>query len=216
MRTRILIALGVLGAALLVLSIRFYRDQMVWAESAAYGREAPGPARSLVVYYSRSGNTAGAAKEAARYFQADVLQILAPQYGLDLEGSMRAGEDADQGLTTTPIEHEPVDLSRYELVVLCSPTWWFRPAVPLWSFVEDHDFGGARVFLVMTGNSRLKQENVALFADLVEQNGGVFLDNLFLRRGRYFWQRSMDEVLGELREELEVRGGLWPPGATPR
>jgi flavodoxin len=94
-------------------------------------REGAEPAQTLVVVFSRTGNTFGAAKQVARYFNADILQIRAPQYAKTVKGQIRASRDADQEVTTTPIQHEAVDLSRYDLIVLCSPTWWFVKALLL-------------------------------------------------------------------------------------
>ena len=172
-------------------------------------REGAEPARTLVVVYSRTGNTFGAAKQVARYFNADMLQIRAPQYVKTIKGQIRASKDADQEVTTTPIQHDAVDLSRYDLIVLCSPTWWFRPAPPLWSFVENHSFSGKPVFLMMTGNSRYKEQLTDKFAALVGRQNGNFLDMLFVRRGRIFWQKTPAEVNQEIQQALEDRKGLW-------
>jgi len=161
------------------------------------------------VVYSRTGNTFGAAKAVAQFFNADILQIKAPQYSKTIKGQMHASNDADKEVTTTPIQHEAVDLSRYDLIVLCSPTWWFRPAPPLWSFVENHDFSGKAVFLMMTGNSRYKKQLTDKFATLVGKQNGDFLDMLFIRRGRVFWQKTPAEVTQEIREALEDRKSLW-------
>ncbi len=186
----------------------FYRTQTAWVESHPYQRAGKEPAHTLVVAYSRTGNTLGAAKEVARFFDADMLRIEAPQYERTIKGQMLAANDADKELTTTPISHNPVDISRYDLIFLCSPTWWFRPAPPLWSFVENHDFAGKRVFLLMTGNSRLKDELIDKFHLLVNQQNGKFLDNLFIRRGRIYWQKSPDEVHKEIRKALEAMNHL--------
>ncbi len=212
--TKLLLAVFVVFV--LAVGVHFLLDQMLWVDTPAYERAAPGEARTLVVHYSRTGNTQGAAKEVARYFQADMLQIEAPQYGRTLEGQTLAAKHADERVRITPIEHEPVDLADYDLVVLCSPTWWFRPAVPLWAFVENHDFDGTPVFLLMTGNSRLKGEYTEEFAELVRERGGVFLDNLFVRRGRFMWQKSSGAVATEVRRALETRRDLWPDTAEPR
>ena len=191
----------------------YYKTQMAWVDSPSYQRTSRAPARTLVVVYSRTGNTMGAAKETARFFDADLLQIKAPQYARTIKGLQLASRHADQEVTTTIIEHDPVDLSRYDMIFLCSPTWWFRPAVPLWSFVENHDFAGKPVFLVLTGNSRLKKELIEKFSTLVEEKNGKFLDSLFIRRGRIYWQKTPDEVNGEVRDALEARQGLWPTTA---
>ncbi len=200
------------GLILVVLSaglLYFYRTQTAWVESPPYKRVSVDTARTLVVVYSRTGNTFGAAKEAARFFDADFLQIKAPQYARDLKGQMLASGDADKEVTTTPIFHDPVDLSKYDLIFLCSPTWWFRPAPPLWSFVENHDFAGKPVFLLMTGNSRLTEERTGKFKTLVEKKNGKYLDKLFVQRGRIYWQKTPDQVYKEVRIALKDRQDMW-------
>ncbi len=186
----------------------YFYVQMTWVESPTYvnGQDEP---KVLVVVYSRTGNTLGAAKEIANYFGADLIQINAPQYGLTLDGQTLASKHADQQLTTTPIEHDPVDPTNYDLIVLSSPTWWFRPAVPLWAFVENHKFGSKPVFLAMTGNSRYKAELTGKFAELVAKQQGELLDTLFIRRGRIFWQKTPEEVSQEVNQAMLQRKELW-------
>ncbi len=189
--------------------IYYYHVQTTWVDSKLYERIKTSPANVLVVVYSRTGNTAGVATTIARHFDADILPIKAPQYGLTTEGQMLASRDADEEVTTTHIEHNPVDLSKYDLIFLCSPTWWFRPAVPLWAFVENHDFADKPVFLTMTGNSRYKTELTDKFATLVSRQNGELLDTLFIRRGRIYWQKTPAEVSLEMKNALQERKHLW-------
>ncbi len=200
----------IIAAVIAAFLLYFYRTQTIWVESPPYEQSGLRPVHTLVVVYSRTGNTMGAAKEAAYFFDADLVQIKAPQYGRDIKGQMLASEHADLGVTTTPIQHDTVDPANYDLIVLCSPTWWFRPAPPLWSFVENHDFAGKQVFLLMTGNSRLKEELTGKFATLVKEKNGRFLDTLFVKRGRIYWQKTPGEVNGEVRKALEARRDMWP------
>ena len=188
----------------------FYRTQTAWIESPPYQRKTESPARTLVVVYSRTGNTLGAAKEGANFFDADLIQIEAPQYARTVKGQMLASKHGDQEVTTTPIQHKPVNLSQYDLILLCSPTWWFRPAPPLWSFVENHDFAGKPVFLLMTGNSRLKEEFIVKFSELVKTKNGRFLGKVFIRRGRIYWQKTPKRVNEEVRSALKARRDIWP------
>ena len=188
----------------------YYKTQMTWVDSPPYQRASQSPTRTLVVVYSRTGNTMGAAKEVARFFDADMVKIKAPQYARTIKGLQLASRHADREVTTTPIEHDPVKLSGYDMIFLCSPTWWFRPAVPLWSFVENNDFAGKPVFLVLTGNSRLKEELIGKFSSLVEKKNGRFLDTLFIRRGRIYWQKTPKDVNAEVREALDDRREMWP------
>ena len=214
-KKNLLITVGLIVGAAAAGLLFFYKTQTSWVESPLYQRVSKSPARSLVVVYSRTGNTLSAAKEGARFFDADLLQIAAPQYARTIKGQLLASQHADQKVTTTPIQHDPVDLSSYDLIFLCSPTWWFRPAPPLWSFVETHDFAGKPVFLLMTGNSRLKEELIGKFGTLVEEKNGKFLGSLFIRRGRIYWQKTPEEVNEEVRDALDARQRMWPKTANP-
>lgn len=209
------IAAGVLLGAALVSALSFafvlYRDR-TYVSSQAYERSGEGRARVLVVYYSRSGNTEGVAREVARHFDADILRIEAPRYSLDYPGWRHAANDADDEVTRTPIEHEAVNLEDYDLIALGSPIWWYRPSPPLWTFVEDNDFAGRRVILFNTFNSRFEREHIDRFQRTVEASGGVFLDHLYVRRGRVVWQKTPDEVRAEIRAALEAR---FPGGRVP-
>ena len=209
-KKKLLIIAGIIVAAAAAGLLFYYKTQTTWVESPPYRRVSESPARTLVVVYSRTGNTMGAAKEAARFFDADLLKIAAPQYARTIKGQMLASQHADREVTTTPIQHDPVDLFRYDMIFLCSPVWWFRPAVPLWSFVENHDFAGRPVFLLTTGNSRFKEALIAEFGKLVEKKNGRFIGMLFIRRGRIYWQKTPDEVNREVRDALEARLEMWP------
>jgi hypothetical protein len=72
----LLIIVGLIVVAAAAGLLYFYKTQTSWVESPPYQRVSKSPARSLVVAYSRTGNTLGAGKEAARFFDADLLQIL--------------------------------------------------------------------------------------------------------------------------------------------
>lgn len=106
----LLIGIGI--AIITVVLVYFYRTQTVWIESEPYQRTSTKPAKTLLVVYSRTGNTMGAAKEVAKYFDTDLLKIEAPQYSRDLKGQQLAAKHADEEVTTTPIHHDPVELNK--------------------------------------------------------------------------------------------------------
>ncbi len=181
-----------------------YKDTH-YIHSEPYERSGGGKADVLVVYYSRSGNTEGAARAVARFFDADLLRIESPRYTLDYQGWRDSADDAADKVTTTDISYPPVDPSQYDIVALGSPIWLFRPAPPLWTFVEENRFDGASVLLFNTFNSRFVDEEIATFQALVEQQGGAWLDHVYVRRGRIISQKAPQEVHDELGEQLRQR-----------
>jgi hypothetical protein len=79
----------------------------------------------------------------------------------------------------------------------------FRPATPLWAYVEQTDLRSKEVLLIATGNSRFEQPEIHAFAKRVEARGGRFVDHIFLRRGRIYWQKSREALLKEVRAETD-------------
>ena len=63
---------------------------------------------------------------------------------------------------------------------------------------------GKQVVLVMTGNSRFEQSEIDAFAKRIEAHGGRLVRHIFLRRGRIYWQKSREELIQEVRAELET------------
>jgi flavodoxin len=206
---KVVLALAALALALAAVVV--YKDA-AYVPSPPYTPPLEGT-DVLVAYYSRTGHTEAMAREIARALGADLVHIEAGDYPPGVGGALRAASDAigRKPAQTSPAE---VDLSRYRLVLLGSPIWFFRPAPPLWSFVERNDLTGKRVVLFNSFNSRFDAEEVALFRAGVERRGGRLVDHLYVRRGRYLWQKSREELLQETRELVRARSESWL-GETP-
>ena len=127
-------------------------------------------------------------------------------------GSVIANIDAWNEQRASVIHPEMMDLSTYKPIYLGSPIWRYRPAVPLWTFVENNDFQDKQIVLFNTFNSQFKAENIAEFQKLVEQKGGVFLDHIYIRRGRVCNQIDREELLKQVRELLAIRERNWVEG----
>lgn len=156
----------------------------------------PSP-QAAVVYYSRSGHSEAVAREIARLFNTPIARITA-DYPLSFSGQGKALTDAGRS-ALPPIDVEPIELQQVERIYLVSPTWLFRPATPLWAYVEKTDLTGKEIVLFTTGNSRFEQAEIDAFAKRVEARGGRLIRHAFLRRGRIYWQMSRDELLDAAR-----------------
>lgn len=196
-----------LGAALaaaflgiVAFAVMAAKDQ-TYVPSARYTPRGEPNNDVAVVYYSRSGHSEAVAREIARAFNAPIARIDA-DYPRSFSGQGKAVSDA-RGQALPPIRVEPIDLAPTRRVFLVSPTWIFRPATPLWAYVEQVDLTGKEVVLVTTGNSRFEQVEIDAFGRRVEARGGRLLRHIFLRRGRIFWQKSRGELLQETQGEME-------------
>lgn len=153
-----------------------------------------------VIYYSRSGHSESVAREITWMFNAPIARIEA-DYTLNMKGQRNAVSDAKERILPN-IVVEPIALASVKLVFLVSPTWMFRPATPLWAYIEQTDFTGKDMILVTTGNSRFRQEETNIFEKRIEAHGGHLIQHIFLQRGRIYWQKNNEELLDDVRKEI--------------
>jgi flavodoxin len=204
----ILLIACLVAAALAASIILVLIKDRTYFHSPPYTKEKTGSTDVLVVYYSRSGNTEAMAREIARKFEADIVRIEADKYTLDFEGWRHANRDAEEKLYAE-IEPEVIDMDRYHLVFLGSPIWWFRPAPPLWTFVEKNNFTDKDVVLFNTFNSRFKAGEIQEFGQKIEEKGGRLVDHVYVRRGRVYHQMNGEQLMEDSQEIVDDNMKKW-------
>ena len=163
----------------------------------------------LVLYYSLSDNTEIMAKAIASRYQADLIEIEAEEYSDDIIGMTRASIDAWTEERNSTIDPGIIDLSRYRSIFLGSPIWWYRPAVPLWTFVVKNSFQSQNIILFNTFNSRFKDKHMDEFSDLVKSKGGNLGDHIFIRRGRWYDQLDQNELVEQIQTLIKSKESQW-------
>ena len=209
-RRRLIISaiLLVVVAAIAAFTFIQIRDRSYF-HSLSYTPKQDKASDVLVVYYSRSGNTEAMAREIARRLQADILRIETEPYGLNFKGWLQANRDAASEIKEVDVTPAVVDLHPYRLIFLGSPIWWYRPAPPLWTFVEKNDFSGKDVVLFNTFNSEFKAEPIKEFQLQVGKKGGRLIDHIFIRRGRVYYQMSGEELIQQAQNLLDKKVKEW-------
>ncbi len=162
-----------------------------------------------IIYYSLDGNTKIMADEIAKKFRVSQHRFSAKKYEEGLFSGTLASKDAWNEVRMTEIDPEKVDLSPYDFIFLGSPIWWYRPAVPMWSFVEKNRFQGQNVVLFNTFNSRFKDKHIQVFSDLLGEKGGKLIDHIYVRRGRIYNQIDTAELIDEVQTVLRGKESKW-------
>lgn len=166
--------------------------------------ESANSSKNLVVYFSRSGNTALAARHIAGWLQADTIVLQVEDYQLGISGLANAIKDADQ-LKTDPaalpdIKPASTDMTAYDTVWLGSPVWLYSPAPPIWAFIENNRFDGKKVVLFNTYNSHFANEHIDRFREKVMAKGAVSFEHKHVIRGRMTQQITPEEMLKTISE----------------
>ena len=137
--------------------------------------------RSLVVYYSASGNTRRVAQAIAEQLGADTFEVtpVQPYTSADLNWTDRSSrvvqEYEDESLRNIPLTSTTVpDWDNYENVFIGYPIWWGIAAWPMNGFVSANDFSGKNVVPFCTSLSSGIGQSGKLLAELA--GTGSWLD----------------------------------------
>lgn len=109
--------------------------------------------RTLVVYYSLTGNTRTVATALASDLAADLEELRCSRYEQGIWGFMRAGYDNWKGRlpSMVPLQHSPAG---YEQVVVAGPIWAFHAAAPIRAYLtQERDRLPRVAFLLTHGGS---------------------------------------------------------------
>ena len=133
----------------------------------------PETGKTLVVYYSASGNTERVAKDIAEAAGADLFEIVPTEVYTsdDLDwtnpDSRVSREHDDESLRDVPLTTTEVpDWDSYDTVFIGYPIWWGIAAWPADTFVKNNDFTGKTVIPFATSSSSGMGQSGSLLADM--------------------------------------------------
>ena len=112
--------------------------------------------KSLVVYYTRTGNAKFVAETIAAELGSDIEEVVDLKKRAGKIGWMSAGKDATQEKQTQigPTTRVPQD---YDLIILGTPIWAWKPTPAIRTYIAKNDLSGKKVALFFTIDSNLKQ-----------------------------------------------------------
>ena len=129
--------------------------------------------KTLVVFYSASGNTARVAKDIADAAGADLFEIVPTEIytNADLNwtdsNSRVSREHDDESLRDVPLTTTEVEnWGEYDTVFIGYPIWWGIAAWPVDGFVKANDFTGKTVIPFATSSSSGMGRSGSLLAEM--------------------------------------------------
>lgn len=132
------------------------------ADAGSAAESAKG--KSIVVYFSASGNTKAAAEKIAELTGSDLMEIVPEQKYTEADlnwhdGESRTSVEKDDASIRPAIKPDTRNLADYDTVFLGYPIWWGTAPKVLWNFVEKHDFTGKTVLPFCTSHSSSEGES---------------------------------------------------------
>ena len=120
--------------------------------------------RTLVAYYSYTGNVRAIVGQITEQIAADVVEIQPAEEGLKYEADNYAigsalisaiRENPDKADSYPEIKPLSVDFSRYDNVIVATPLWWSQMAAPMQTFLfaNANSLVGKNIALVVSSAS---------------------------------------------------------------
>lgn len=136
----------------------------------AYAQEGTAM-KTLIVYYSRTGNTQAACQALQKELGCDILEIRDLK---NREGGWGFFTAALGSMfnTHTKIDPDHTDLASYDAVIISSPVWAGRPAAAIRTFIAQHTFDGKKVIMFTTTNVFENKGSQSRTENMVAQSGG--------------------------------------------
>ncbi len=124
--------------------------------------------KTLVVYFSCTGNTKAVAEKIVELTGADIYEIVPenPYTDADLNynnSDCRANKEMDDPSARPAIGSNAIAISSYDTVLIGYPNWWASIPMPIASFLEEYDFSGKTILPFCShGGGRFGQSLTAI------------------------------------------------------
>jgi flavodoxin len=162
--------------------------------------------RSLLVYYSFSGNTDHVAKlfaaELKKQGEVDIQRLLPKDEIRDFVGQCMAARSHKRADLSGRVEY---DASPYDLVILGCPVWAFAPVPAMNTYLDDlSGLNGKRVIVLLTSGSGLGVSHCFKHIKrMLENKGASTIDEINIP-DRY--QKDEDHIIDLFKSILDGKG----------
>ena len=111
--------------------------------------------KTLVAYFSATGNTRSAAERLAKEFNADLFEIApeVPYTDADLDWrdkTSRSTLEMNDKSSRPAIKGNCANIADYDTVWIGFPVWWYTAPTIVNTFIEAHDFSGKTINVFAT------------------------------------------------------------------
>ena len=120
--------------------------------------------KTLIVFFSWSGNTRGIAKEIQKQTGADLFEItLVHPYSTNYNTVLMEAQEDQHKNARPEIVDPPKSIDEYDTIILGYPNWWASIPMPIATFLESYDFSGKMIIPFCShGGGRFGQSLTAI------------------------------------------------------
>lgn len=155
------------------------------AKEAVQENEPQRGGKTLVVYFSWSGNSAQMAKYIQQQTGGDLLALQpSAAYPTDYEECTKAAKAELEAGKFPEIANLPADMAAYDTILIGYPIWWHTAPMIIGTFLQHYDWAGKKIYPFVQ-SAAMQQEhfdNSMAFVRKYAKNAAVH-DGLYAKSG---------------------------------
>ena len=139
------IACAILGTLLIAKSLLHSKNKQKKEEEnkVVENLEIDKEGKSLVVYFSQSGNTETIANFIHESVEGDIIKLeTKKEYPMDYDELTEYAQEEQKNNARPELKNEKIDLSKYSTVYLGYPIWWGDMPMAIYTFLDEYDLSG--------------------------------------------------------------------------
>ncbi len=149
------------------LGIRLVRNAVSLAQTVTVAEKfktVPTGGKTMIVFFSWSGNTRGVAREIQKQTGADMFEItLVHPYSSNYNTVLMEAQEDQHKQARPEIKDPPASIDGYDTILLGYPNWWASIPMPIATFLESYDFSGKTIIPFCShGGGRFGQSLTAI------------------------------------------------------
>ncbi|WP_251716253.1 flavodoxin [Lactobacillus agrestimuris] len=134
--------------------------------------------RTLIVYFSLTGTTKGAAQYIEKETGADIIRLRPVKAYGDYDSAARRGDRERRNNIHPALATNIPNFSKYQTVLIGYPTWWSRPPMIIHTLFDKYDFSGKTVVPFTTSMSTPIGPSEKVIRQLAKKDGATFKDGI--------------------------------------
>ncbi|MCI8273920.1 MAG: flavodoxin [Clostridia bacterium] len=110
--------------------------------------------KTLVIYYSRSGNTKQIADYISEKTGGDVVRIETVRtYPSNYDEMLDTAKEEQRNGGRPELKNKNINIKDYDTIFLGYPIWWGKIATPVYTFLDNYDLSGKKIAPFVTSGS---------------------------------------------------------------
>ena len=146
-----------------------------------YAQKAETSSKTLIAYFSWSGNTRTIAKQIQELTKGDLFEIqTVTPYPKEYRPCTEVAKKEQETNLRPELKNNVDNLADYDLIFIGYPNWWGSAPIVIWTFLESHDLNGKTVIPFCTHGGGGEQN---CFKDFNKHIGNANTKKGFLTNG---------------------------------